>query len=245
MCSSDLRYISQPGKNDRVRPREIETVHKDVVDACEWDALDSTMPDDFRYEIHDRSDDVGVGRHHEHPGDTFSVEPVPFRPHFLGEEGNNPRRLDRRWKIGLCPSCPRLRRLRSKGSLEPLPVRDGQANHETNYEGEWRLEWAIEGEYGHRHDEQVEEEPKTREPNHDRRNRMVDLPEVPGERKSQKGQCALKDYRQGLHDEMELPSLDPIQLPLPHPVPVRSRPMGFALSVSIEPLLSEHGEECR
>jgi hypothetical protein len=63
---------------------------------------------------------------------------------------------------------------------------------------------------GRRHDEQVKEEPKTREPNHDRRNRTVDLPEVPGECESQKDQCALEDQRQGLHDEVEFPGLNPV-----------------------------------
>ena len=84
-----------------------------------------------------------------------------------------------------------------------LPARDSQADYETYQEGEWGSEGAVKGEYGCRHDEQTEEEPKTREPNHDRRDQAADL----RERESQKDYCAIKDRWQGLLDDVKFPGL--------------------------------------
>lgn len=60
---------------------------------------------------------------------------------------------------------------------------EGRANGETNQEGEWCLEWAIGGKYRHRDDWGVKEDFKRGE--YDRRNRTVDLSEVPREPKPQ------------------------------------------------------------
>ena len=96
---AEVRHIPQSWSDDRARPREIETIDEDAVGAFERDVLDPTMPDDFRYEIHGRRDDVGIGRHHEHAGDTPGIEPVPLRFRFLDEKRSDcPRKQDQVWR---------------------------------------------------------------------------------------------------------------------------------------------------
>ena len=57
---TEVRYTPQLGNDNWTRAREIETVHEDAVDASERDVLDPVMPNDFRYEIHNRCDDIGI-----------------------------------------------------------------------------------------------------------------------------------------------------------------------------------------
>ena len=79
----------------------------------------------------------------------------------------------------------------SKALSKASSVRVGQADYKPNRERERGLERAIEEESGRRDDEQVKEGLETRESNHDRGDRTVDLPQVLRESESQKGQCAL------------------------------------------------------
>ena len=174
---TEVCYISKLGSDDRVCPIEIETIHEDVVDASEWDVLDPVMPNDFRYEVHDRGNDVRIGRHHEQTTDAPGIKPIPFSFCVMGEKRNDRTDgLGRHEEGAIGCQFDGVRRkwllLRSKclseaspvgsqeaspvGSPEASPVRGGQADYEMSREGEWGLEWAIEGQDGCRCDKEVE-----------------------------------------------------------------------------------------
>ena len=63
--------------------------------------------------------------------------------------------------------------------------------------------------YRRRIDDQVKQEPERGEPDHHRRNRAVELPQVSGGPKSQEEQCELENQWQRLHDDLEILILDP------------------------------------
>ena len=117
------------------------------------------------------------------------------------------------------------------------------ANQEANDERGRGLEWAIVRESGGRSDEDVEEDTERTETNEDAGNCSIEGEEVGGKRITKEEESGLEHQGQTFHDKVEMPCGDPIYLALSISTAVDDRSTHLDLGVTVEPLLSQHGDE--
>ena len=92
-------------------------------------------------------------------------------------------------------------------------------------------------------DEKVEDDTKRSDAKDNGCNGNVDFPEITTEGTAEEQQSDLKHQRQRLHDMVEVPSDDPVELALSILASFYGRPSHVSRRISVQPLFTEHREE--